>query len=63
MWWTGLGLRSFVRASIRLLRLARKPDRDELLLSLRICLLGILVVGAIGFAIYFIASLLRPLGV
>lgn len=58
-----MGLRSFVRASIRLLRLARKPDRDELLLSLRICLLGILVVGAIGFAIYFIASLLRPLGV
>ncbi|MEM1586828.1 MAG: protein translocase SEC61 complex subunit gamma [Candidatus Bathyarchaeia archaeon] len=58
-----MGLRSFLRASLRLLRLARKPSRDELWLSIKICFLGILVVGAIGFIVYFLASFLRPLGV
>jgi len=58
-----LGLRSFIRGSLRLLRLAKKPGRDELWLSIKICFLGILIVGAIGFIVYFLASILRPLGV
>lgn len=58
-----MGLRSFIKASLRLLKLARKPDRDELWISVKICFLGMLIVGVIGFVIYFIASLLRPLGV
>lgn len=58
-----MGLLSFIKASLRLLRLAKKPDKDELWLSIKICFLGILIVGVIGFIIYFIASLLRPLGV
>jgi len=63
MWWNNLGLRSFIRGSLRLLRLAKKPGRDELWLSIKICFLGILIVGAIGFIVYFLASILRPLGV
>ncbi|MEM1562006.1 MAG: protein translocase SEC61 complex subunit gamma [Candidatus Bathyarchaeia archaeon] len=58
-----MGLLSFIRASIRLLKLARKPGRDEIWLSIKICFLGMLIVGAIGFIIYLIAGLLRPLGV
>lgn len=58
-----MGLRSFIRSSLRLLRLARKPSRDEIWLSIKICFLGILIVGAIGFIIYFLAGILRPLGV
>ncbi|MEM1515010.1 MAG: protein translocase SEC61 complex subunit gamma [Candidatus Bathyarchaeia archaeon] len=57
-----MGLRSFIRSSLRLLKLARKPDKDEIWLSIKICFLGILIVGVIGFLIYFLASLIRPLG-
>lgn len=58
-----MGLRSFIKSSLRLLRLARKPSRDEIWLSMRICFLGILIVGTIGFIVYFLAGVLRSLGV
>lgn len=54
---------SFIKSSLRLLRLAKKPSKEELWLSIKICFLGMLIVGVIGFIIYFIAGLLRPLGV
>lgn len=57
-----MGLRSFIKSSLRLLKLAKKPGKDELWLSIKICFLGILIVGAIGFIIYFLASIIRPLG-
>lgn len=53
-----MGLRSFLQSCTRLLRLAKKPGRSELWLSIRICLLGILVIGVIGFIIKFIAAAL-----
>lgn len=57
-----MGLISFIKASLRLLKFAKKPDRDELWLSIKICFLGILIVGLIGFIIYmFAAALLRPI--
>jgi len=55
-----LGLISFVRESLRLLKLAKKPDRSELWLSIKICFLGILIVGLIGFMIYMLAHVIRP---
>lgn len=58
-----MGLMSFIKSSLRLLRLAKKPSKEELWLSIKICFLGMLIVGVIGFIIYFIAGLLRPLGV
>ena len=36
----------------RILQVARKPDRDEFVLSSKICILGIAVIGAIGFVIF-----------
>ncbi len=36
----------------RILQVARKPSKDEFATSTRICVLGIAVIGAIGFAIY-----------
>lgn len=60
----GLGLASFIRSSMRLLRLAKKPGRDEIWLSIKICFLGVLIVGLIGFVIsiiaIFISGLLGP---
>ncbi|MCK4714603.1 MAG: protein translocase SEC61 complex subunit gamma [Candidatus Aenigmarchaeota archaeon] len=36
----------------RILQIARKPDRDEFFLSSKICTLGIVVIGIIGFLMY-----------
>ncbi len=46
-----MGLSSFVKSCARLLRLSKKPGRTELWLSIRICLLGVLLIGFIGFII------------
>ena len=36
----------------RVLQVARKPTKDELMSSSKICMLGIALIGAIGFAIF-----------
>jgi len=43
---------------VRLLRLATKPGRSELWLSVKICFLGVLVVGVVGFIVKLIAGIL-----
>ncbi|HDI46292.1 MAG TPA: protein translocase SEC61 complex subunit gamma [Candidatus Methanomethylia archaeon] len=46
---------------LRVLKLSRKPGREEFFLTLRICLLGMFAVGLFGFIIQLIASALTPL--
>jgi protein translocase SEC61 complex gamma subunit len=46
-----MSIKSWLTQAARTLKLAVKPDRDELWLSIRISLLGIGVVGIIGFII------------
>ena len=36
----------------RILQVARKPDRDEFMLSSKICTIGIVVIGVIGFVMF-----------
>ncbi|UCD02901.1 MAG: protein translocase SEC61 complex subunit gamma [Candidatus Aenigmatarchaeota archaeon] len=36
----------------RILQVARKPDRDEFITSSKICLLGIALIGVIGFVMF-----------
>jgi protein translocase SEC61 complex gamma subunit len=55
-----MGLRSFLAQAGRTLKLAIKPGRDELWLSVKICLLGIGAVGIIGFVIKLVSSVLQP---
>jgi protein translocase SEC61 complex gamma subunit len=55
-----MGLRSFLAQCARTLRLSIKPGRDELWLSIKICLLGIGLIGGIGFAIKLLSSVLQP---
>ncbi len=38
----------------RILKMARKPDMDEYKKTLTICILGILLIGGLGFLIYWI---------
>jgi len=56
---TTLGLKSFLKSSARLLRLAKKPGKTELWLSVKICFLGVVAVGAVAFLIKLIASVLQ----
>jgi len=46
-----MGIRSWLSQAARTLKLAIKPGRDELWLSIKISLLGIGIVGIIGFVI------------
>ncbi|MFP3984818.1 MAG: protein translocase SEC61 complex subunit gamma [Candidatus Bathyarchaeia archaeon] len=56
-----LGIKSFLQSVTRLLKLATKPGREELWQSLKICLLGIAVVGLVGFVIKLISMFLQGL--
>jgi len=56
-----MGIKSFLAQCARTLKLAVKPGRDELWLSIKISVLGIGVVGLIGFAIKYISSALGGL--
>jgi len=51
-----------LRAMGRVLKLSRKPDTEELKLSLKICVLGMVVVGVFGFVIQLIATLILGMG-
>jgi protein translocase SEC61 complex gamma subunit len=53
-----MGIRSWLSQAARTLKLASKPDRTELWLSIRISLLGIGAVGLIGFIIKLIGSVI-----
>ena len=46
-----MGIRSFLAQCARTLKLATKPGRTELWLSIKISFLGIGVVGLVGFVI------------
>ncbi|KPV63739.1 MAG: preprotein translocase subunit SecE [Candidatus Bathyarchaeota archaeon BA2] len=54
-----MGLRSFLKSSARLLRLAKKPGRSELWLSIKICFLGTAAIGGVGFIIRLISMALH----
>lgn len=54
-----MGIRSFFSSAAKLLKLAKKPGRDELWLSIKICFLGIIVIGVVGFIIKFVSAALQ----
>ncbi len=46
-----MGVRSFMQSTRRLLHVAQKPDREEVMLLIKISLLGVGIIGGIGFVI------------
>ena len=50
-----MGIRDWLSQAARTLKLASKPDREELWLSIKISILGIGAIGLIGFVIKLIA--------
>ncbi|MCW4001927.1 MAG: SecE/sec61-gamma family protein translocase subunit [Candidatus Bathyarchaeota archaeon] len=57
-----MGLRSFFESASRLMKLATKPGRTELWLSIKICLLGTIAIGGVGFLIKLISFALTGAG-
>jgi protein translocase SEC61 complex gamma subunit len=55
-----MSVRSFLSSAKRLLRLATKPGRSELWLSIKICFLGTALIGVIGFIVKYIGVILNP---
>lgn len=46
----------------RVLKITRKPDREEFVMSAKVTGAGILLVGAIGFLLHMVANLLATSG-
>jgi len=46
-----MGVRDFIESTRRVLTVSKKPDKQEYLLMLKITLLGIFVIGTLGFLI------------
>jgi preprotein translocase subunit Sss1 len=55
-----MGIRSFLSHAARTLKLSIKPGRSELWLSIKICFLGIGVIGLVGYVIRLLSSVLQP---
>lgn len=47
-----------IREWKRVIQVARKPGKDEFVLSAKICSLGIFLIGIIGFTIFIVFILL-----
>jgi protein translocase SEC61 complex gamma subunit len=54
------GLKEFYEKSLYVWRASKKPNKRELNENLRIVLIGILVLGVIGFLISIIFGFLQP---
>ena len=51
-----MGARDFLRSMTSVFRLAKKSDRDEFMLYLKLVSIGVLIIGMIGFLIKFISA-------
>lgn len=50
-------LRRFLKETRRVLRITKKPNKEEYLASVKITGIGIAIIGAIGFIIFLIVQL------
>ena len=52
--------KSFINECIRVLRVTRKPSKDEFKTRVKVSGLGMIIIGLIGFVITMIKQLLFP---
>ncbi len=52
-----LKLRERIDSYIRVLNIAKKPDKDEFFHTAKICAIGAFVVGIVGFLLYIVSIL------
>ena len=44
----------------KIIKLSRKPDKDEFLLMIKLSLLAIVIIGIIAYVIHIIFSMIKP---
>lgn len=54
-------MNSFIESVKRVIRLSRKPSKEEFMLSLKICLLGLLLLGSYAFIIQLLSTVIQAL--
>ena len=54
-----MSIMTFLAQTWRTLKLTRKSDREEFFLYIKLVLIGFGIVGAIGFIIYYLASVIE----
>jgi len=57
-----MGIAEFLKDVARAVRLTQKPDREEFKLTLRVVLIGMSIIGALGFVFKIIGSALQFTG-
>ncbi|MGD0802526.1 MAG: protein translocase SEC61 complex subunit gamma [Candidatus Bathyarchaeia archaeon] len=57
-----MGIREFIDSAKRLLVTINRPDWKTFSQSMKIVLLGIVILGAIGYIIRLVAVVLQPVG-
>ncbi|MFT4310048.1 MAG: protein translocase SEC61 complex subunit gamma [Candidatus Woesearchaeota archaeon] len=55
-------IKEFIQECKRVLKVTRKPNKKELMNTIKITGLGILFIGFIGFIIYLITQLVQRMG-
>lgn len=55
-----MSLKETIRHYIRVMRIARKPTKDEFVSTGKVCALGIGLIGAIGFLIFAVFVIALP---
>jgi protein transport protein SEC61 subunit gamma-like protein len=55
-----LNIKEIIQNYKRVLSVSKKPEHEELMLTIRICAIGIILIGLIGFILYLL-FLLIPL--
>lgn len=56
-----MNIREILQNYMRILSIAKKADKDEFVDTVRICGIGIAIVGVIGFAFYLVSNLVGGL--
>ena len=56
-----MNIKETLQNYVRVLSIAKKADKEEFLDTVRICGIGIGIVGVIGFTFYFVSALIGGL--
>lgn len=56
-----MNIKETLQNYIRILSIAKKADKEEFVDTVRICGIGIAIVGAIGFVFYLVSALIGGL--
>lgn len=54
-----MGIKDFLASFKRLIKIITKPSRKEIWVSIKVGVIGIVIIGVVGFVIKFLATMLQ----